>query len=103
MVTDRFGPLSIDAGVRGEHTHDQMFMRWNLFPSLHLSYELPGDNHLMAGYSYRVARPGIWELEPYITYEDYYTKKIGNPDIRPEYIHSAELGYRKRFNSDNSL
>ncbi len=113
MVTDRFGPVSINAGLRGEHTNDKMHIsvkdasrdikRWNLFPSAHISYEAPKRNIISAGYSYRVSRPGIWELEPYITYEDYYTKKIGNPDIRPEYIHSAEINYRKRFNSDNSL
>lgn len=113
MVTDRFGPVSVEAGLRGEHTNDKMHFddtyvsrdikRWNLFPSAHLSYEAPGRNIISAGYSYRVARPGIWELEPYITYEDYYTKKIGNPDIRPEYIHSAELGYRKHFKGGNTL
>lgn len=108
MLTDTFGPVSINVGLRGEHTDDKMHIavdgasrdikRWNIFPSAHLSYEAPGRNIISAGYSYRVARPGIWELEPYITYEDYYTKKIGNPDIRPEYIHSAEIGYRKHFN-----
>lgn len=113
MFTDRFGPVSINAGLRGEHTVDRMniavegasrnIKRWNLFPSAHVSYEAANRNTFSAGYSYRVARPGIWELEPYITYEDYYTKKIGNPDIRPEYIHSAEIGYRKRFKGDNAL
>lgn len=113
MLTDRFGPVSLNAGIRAEHTNDKMHIavkdasrdikRWNLFPSAHISYEAPKRNMISAGYSYRVARPGIWELEPYITYEDYYTKKIGNPDIRPEYIHSAEISYRKRFSSDNSL
>lgn len=111
MLTDKFGPVSVDLGLRGEHTVDRMdiavdgasrdFKRWELFPSAHLSYEAPGRNVISAGYSYRVARPGIWELEPYITYEDYYTKKVGNPDIRPEYIHSAEIGYRKHFDADN--
>jgi outer membrane receptor protein involved in Fe transport len=113
MLTDRFGPLSMEAGLRGEHTNDKMHFygtytsrdipRWNLFPSAHLSYEAPGRNIISAGYSYRVARPGIWELEPYITYEDYYTKKTGNPDIRPEYIHSAEIGYRKHFRGESQL
>lgn len=113
MLTDKFGPVSVDAGIRGEHANDQMhfygrytsrdFKRWNIFPSAHLSYEAPGRNIISAGYSYRIARPGIWELEPYITYEDYYTKKIGNPDIRPEFIHSAELGYRKHFKGGSSL
>lgn len=113
MVTDKFGPVSLEAGVRGEHTNDKMHFehtytsrdikRWNLFPSAHISYEAPGRNIILAGYSYRVARPGIWELEPYITYEDYYTKKTGNPDIRPEYIHSAEIGYRKHFGGENVM
>lgn len=113
MVTDKFGPVSLEAGVRGEHTNDKMHFehtytsrdikRWNLFPSAHISYEDPGRNIISAGYSYRVARPGIWELEPYITYEDYYTKKTGNPDIRPEYIHSAEIGYRKHFGGENVM
>ena len=113
MATDKFGPLSVEAGVRGEMTDDRMHFehtytsrdirRWNLFPSAHISYEAPGRNIFSAGYSYRVARPGIWELEPYITYEDYYTKKTGNPDIRPEYIHSAEIGYRKHFGGENVL
>ena len=112
-VTDRFGPVSVDAGIRGEHANDKMHIavegasrdlpHWNLFPSAHLSSEAPGRNIITAGYSYRIARPGIWELEPYITYEDYYTKKIGNPDIRPEFIHSAELGYRKHFKGGSSL
>lgn len=113
MATDKFGPLLVEAGVRGEMTDDRMHFehtytsrdirRWNLFPSAHISYEAPGRNIFSAGYSYRVARPGIWELEPYITYEDYYTKKTGNPDIRPEYIHSAEIGYRKHFGGENVL
>ena len=36
-------------------------------------------------------------MEPYITYRDFYTAEIGNPDIRPEYINSFELNYRKNF------
>ena len=113
MLTDKFGPVSLDAGIRGEHANDKMHFdetytsrdleHWNLFPSAHLSYEAPGRNFISVGYSYRIARPGIWELEPYITYEDYYTKKIGNPDIRPEFIHSAELAYRKHFKGGSRL
>ena len=45
----------------------------------------------------------MWQLEPYITYEDYYTKKVGNPDIRPEYINSVEVGYRRSFSADNGV
>ena len=81
MLNDKFGPLSVEAGVRADHTIDQMdieiegmsryIKRMELFPSAHLMYEAPGKNFISAGYSYRTNRPGIWQLEPYITYEDY--------------------------------
>lgn len=116
MLTDKFGNLSVEAGVRADHTIDWMdievqeeshrhryIKRTELFPSAHLAYEAPGNNVFSAGYSYRTNRPGIWQLEPYITYEDYYTKKIGNPDIEPEYIHSAEIGYRKTIAEENTI
>lgn len=113
MLNDKFGPLSVEAGVRADHTIDQMdieiegmsryIKRMELFPSAHLMYEAPGKNFISAGYSYRTNRPGIWQLEPYITYEDYYTKMTGNPDIKPEYIHSAEVGYRKTSAEENTI
>lgn len=113
MVNDNFGPVTMDVGLRADHCIDEMTIaiegasryikRTNLFPSAHFSYAAPGDNTFSMGYSYRTNRPGIWQLEPYITYEDYYTKMIGNPDIRPEYIHSAEIGYRKIIAKEHSF
>ncbi|MBR5863622.1 MAG: TonB-dependent receptor [Alistipes sp.] len=113
MLNHSFGNLEVDAGVRADHTIDEMTIaiegasryikRTELFPSAHLAYALNDNNTLTAGYSYRTNRPGIWQLEPYITYEDYYTKMTGNPDIAPEYIHSAEVGYRKRIAEKHSL
>ena len=112
MLNHSFGNLEVDAGVRADHTIDEMTIeiegasryikRTELFPSAHLAYSA-GDNVFSAGYSYRTNRPGIWQLEPYITYEDYYTKMTGNPDINPEYIHSAEVGYRRSIAEKHSL
>ena len=116
MLTDQFGPVAVEAGVRADHTIDWMdievqeeqnrhryIKRTELYPSAHISYAAPGNNVFTAGYSYRTNRPGIWQLEPYITYEDYYTKKVGNPDINPEYIHSAEIGYRKTIAEEHTI
>lgn len=113
MLADKFGPVEVDAGVRADRTIDEMTIavegadryikRLELFPSAHIAYEAPHDNVISLGYSYRTNRPGIWQLEPYITYEDYYTKQIGNPDINPEYIHSVEAGYRKTIAEENSV
>lgn len=116
MLTDQFGSVAVEAGVRADHTIDHMdievqnpnnryryIKRTELFPSAHISYAAPGNNVISAGYSYRTSRPGIWQLEPYITYEDYYTMKTGNPDINPEYIHSAEIGYRKTIAEEHTI
>ncbi len=113
MLSGRTGKFTYDAGLRGDWNLDKMnitvagasrnIKRLNFFPSAHLSYNLTDRDIFSMGYSYRVNRHGIHQLEPYITYEDYYTKKIGNPDIRPEYIHSAEASYRKIFNGGSSL
>ncbi|MDE6543489.1 MAG: TonB-dependent receptor [Muribaculaceae bacterium] len=113
MVNQKAGSLELDAGLRGDHTIDELTIavagadryikRWNLFPSAHMIYRVNDKGNFMGGYSYRTVRPGIWQLEPYITYEDYYTKLIGNPDIRPAYVHSAELGYNHNFGNDNSV
>ena len=110
---EQFGKLSFDAGLRGDRVLDRMdieivdasrnIKRFDLFPSGHLQYDAGKAGVFRAGYSYRTNRPGIWNLEPYITYEDYYTKKIGNPDINPEYIHSAEAGWQRSFAKGNSL
>ena len=113
MWREHFGRLSFDAGLRGDRVLDRMdieivdasrnIKRFDLFPSGHLQYDAGKAGVFRAGYSYRTNRPGIWNLEPYITYEDYYTKKIGNPDINPEYIHSAEAGWQRSFAKGNSL
>lgn len=113
MVNQKIGAVEFDAGLRGDHTLDELTIavagadrdikRWNVFPSAHLRYRADESNNFSAGYSYRTVRPGIWQLEPYITYEDYYTKLIGNPDIRPAYVHSAEVGYSRNLGGDNTV
>lgn len=97
--------LEAQAGVRGEHTHtvlrssvagaDREKNRFEFFPSVHLGYTFPKGHRLLASYSRRTTRPQLYYMEPYITYRDFYTAEIGNPDIRPEYINSFELNYRK--------
>jgi outer membrane receptor protein involved in Fe transport len=94
-------------GLRGEHTHrvltssrewaNRTVNRMELFPSVHLGYKLPHDHHVLASFSYRTTRPALFYMEPYITYRDYYSAEIGNPDIRPEYIYVYELNYHKNI------
>ena len=106
QVNDRIGPLQFDAGLRVDHLIDDMDLptitsrhkRYTeLYPSAHLAYNTTKAGTFTLGYSRRTNRPGIWKLEPYITYEDYHTRIIGNPDLESEYIHSLELSWRKTF------
>ncbi len=104
QLSDGFGHFLFDAGLRMDHLRDDMDLptitsrhrRYTEFyPSAHLSYTADEAGTFTLGYSRRTNRPGIWKLEPYITYEDYHTRIIGNPDLASEYIHSVELSWRK--------
>lgn len=106
QVNDRIGPLMFDAGLHIDNVIDEMdlptitsrYKKYTeLYPSAHLAYTTSSAGTFTLGYSRRTNRPGIWKLEPYITYEDYHTRIIGNPDLESEYIHSAELSWRKMF------
>lgn len=105
---ESFQNFDVQAGVRAEHTHrvlrssvegsNRTVNRFELFPSVHLGYNITNNQRFTFGYSYRTNRPQLFFMEPYITYRDYFTAEIGNPDIRPEYIHSFELNFRQFLN-----
>lgn len=99
--------LEVHAGVRGEYTNTRLDSsipdasrhnkRFELFPSVHAGYNFAREQQIKFAYSNRTTRPQLWFMEPYVTYNDFYSAVIGNPDIRPEYIHSFELGYQKSW------
>ena len=49
-------------------------------------------------YSRRINRPRGWNLEPVTTYRDKNNLQKGNPELKPEYIDSYELGWQKKWN-----
>ena len=112
IVGDSYRSFDFQVGLRGEHTHqvlrsskdwaNRLQKRFELFPSAHIGYNLTQNQKLLFAYSRRTTRPELYFMEPYITYKDYYTAEIGNPDIRPEYIHSFELNY-SLTSGDNAL
>ena len=97
------GKLGYQAGLRGEYTNrvitaeegleDYTLERYDFFPTLHLSYQLPAENQLMASYSRRIDRPRGYYLEPFITWTDMYNVRRGNPALEPEYIDAMEMGF----------
>ena len=101
------GKFGYMVGLRGEYTNRKMELegenttytldRFDYFPSVHLSYQLPKDHQLMVSYARRIERPRGYFLEPFITVQDAYNVRQGNPELLPEYIDSYDLGYQKKF------
>lgn len=110
MYSGEVKSFGYQLGLRGEYTYRYMegdstgetftLDRMDYFPTIHLSYNLPKDNMLMASYTRRIERPRGWYLEPFITVQDAYNLRQGNPELLPEYIDSYELNYQKRFDKD---
>jgi outer membrane receptor protein involved in Fe transport len=110
IVSDQIKNFSYQVGLRGEYTFrylgsseewaSQNENRFDLFPSGHLAYHLPKENVLSASYSRRTVRPRLHFLEPYVTFADSYTARTGNPNVRPEYVNSFELGWQKNIKQD---
>lgn len=66
---------------------------FNLFPSANVFYYTPQRNNIKLSYSRRINRPGLGQLNPFIDITDSLNQHGGNPRLKPELIHSIELGY----------
>ena len=64
----------------------------NLFPSFHTSYKLTEAVSFQAGYSRRIFRPRLWDLNPFFNIRNNFNIRVGNPDLMPEFTDSYEVG-----------
>lgn len=70
----------------------------NLFPSIHTSYKITNDLSLQAGYSKRIYRPRLWDLNPFFSFRDNFNISTGNPNLNPEFTDSFEITSILKFN-----
>lgn len=63
----------------------------NLFPSAHSSYKFSETVSLQAGYSRRIRRPRMWDLNPFFNIRNNFSIRTGNPDLQPEFTDSYEI------------
>lgn len=75
----------------------------SLFPSLFLSQKLKNDQQLQFSVTRRINRPTFYQLTPYMDFTDNLNITRGNPDLVPEFTHSAEFSYNKRFSANSTL
>jgi len=68
-----------------------------LFPSASLQLNLKSDEFIKLGYSKRINRPDLDDLNPFIDITDALNPHGGNPYLKPEIIHIAEISYNKNW------
>lgn len=68
---------------------------FRVYPSIYFTQKFKGDNQLQLSYSRRVDRPRGWQVNPFPDVDDRYNIRIGNPNLKPEDVHSFELSYAK--------
>ena len=75
--------------INTSQTNDRNYT--NLFPSAHTSYKLTENFSLQAGYSRRIFRPRLWDLNPFFNIRNNFNIRTGNPDLLPEFTDSYEI------------
>ncbi|WP_242092716.1 TonB-dependent receptor [Aestuariivivens sediminicola] len=63
----------------------------NLFPTVHSSYKWSENFSLQLGYSKRIFRPRLWDLNPFFNIRNNFNIRVGNPNLQPEFTNSYEL------------
>ncbi len=97
------GKFKYQVGLRGEYAEQIPELvssnisyknnYWNIFPSAHLKYDLDEVSQFSLSYSKRINRASSHQLNPFTSYADPFNLRSGNPELKPEYIHSFDLGY----------
>ena len=103
----------VQLGLRTENTRLNMLLVntdeknkqnfTDLFPSMNTSYNFSKSFSLQAGYSRRIYRPRLWDLNPFFNIRNSFNYRKGNPNLRSEYSDSYEISaiYLKGITSLN--
>jgi outer membrane receptor protein involved in Fe transport len=93
----------VKAGLRLEHTSinakftsvDTPFTQQynNFIPSISLQRKFNGNNSVSVGFTNRIQRPSIWQLNPFVNRSNPEAISFGNPNLQPVLNHSIELNY----------
>ncbi len=75
--------------VNTEERNSRSFLDW--FPSAHTSYKLNQHISFQGGYSRRIYRPRLWDLNPFFNIRNNFSFRAGNPNLDPEYTDSYEV------------
>jgi outer membrane receptor protein involved in Fe transport len=69
------------------------------FPNMRLAYKLNDKNKISVFYNRRVDRPNEVDIRIFPKYDDAEIIKVGNPELRPQFTNSIELGHKYNWDS----
>ncbi|MBF4507558.1 TonB-dependent receptor [Flavobacterium sp. JLP] len=72
---------------------------FKLFSSASLQLNLKQDEFVKIGYSKRINRPDLDDLNPFMDITDALNPHSGNPYLKPEIIHIGEISYTKDWSN----
>ncbi|RYY25948.1 MAG: TonB-dependent receptor [Sphingobacteriaceae bacterium] len=67
----------------------------NLIPSISINRRFKDMSSLNFGYTQRIQRPSIWQLNPFVDVSNPNFISTGNPDLIPVVSNNLQLGYSK--------
>lgn len=107
------GKWNFLAGLRGElaNIKNHLFSidsiatqhYFNIYPTIHTSRQIDSHNELQLNYSLRINRPEGADMNPFAERINPLSLKSGNPDLKPEKIHSIEAGWLWHNDNGTSL
>ena len=107
------GKWEMMAGLRAEFTREKlkllsldsvMHNNYNgLYPTLHLSRKISAFSQLQLSYSLRVNRPDGEDMNPFAEHINPLSLESGNPNLKPEKIHSLEAAWLWNNNKQTTL
>ncbi|MEI7828233.1 MAG: outer membrane beta-barrel family protein [Prolixibacteraceae bacterium] len=86
--------FSLFDGVKKAGYKDQ---RFDLFPNLHLEWELSGKDKLTLAASRRISRPPVKNLAPFLYRRHLEVYEVGDPELAPEYLLNSEISWERKI------
>ena len=94
----QWNDFTVEAGVQGELSHQKVEEvkenNFRLYPRVRFDYDLHQGSHVALSYHQRTVRPQGAFLSPYVDYSDATHLVEGNPSLKDEFVHVAELNYQ---------
>lgn len=117
--SNKFKTISYQFGLRAEQTYTTADQRteqlnttpdqisqdpvdnnyFSLFPTFFITNDFDENNKVQFSYSRRINRPRSRFLNPFVDRSDRFNIDYGNPNLKPEFVNSLELGYLRYWGS----